>query len=68
MTNVCVNPLNFALASLAQILFVRSAAVSISISHSPNFVESYLLKTDMSCSNELVRLICFCVVHRVFVY
>ena len=67
MTNVCVNPLDFALASLAQLLFVRSA-VSISISHSSNFEESYSLKTAMSYSNELVRFVCFCVVLKVFVY
>ena len=68
MTNVCVNPLNFALASLAPLSFVRSATVLIPISHSSNLVESYSLKTAMSCSNELVRFLCFCVVHKVFVY
>ena len=44
MTNVHVNPLDFALASLAQLLFVRSTVVSVSISHSFNFVDLYSLK------------------------
>ena len=61
-----VNPLDLALASLAWLLFLRSAAVSISISHSSNFVELCSLKTAMSCSNKLVRFVCFCVVHKVF--
>ena len=47
---------------------MRSAAVSISIKHSLNIVESYTLKTAMSCSSELVRFVCFCVVHNVLVY
>ena len=68
MTNVCFNPVDFALASLAQLSFVRSAAVSMSVSHSSNFVESYSLKTSMSSSNELVRFVCFYVVHKGFVY
>ena len=59
MTNVCVNPLDFALASLVQLLFVRSAALLISVSHSSNFVEPFSLKTAISCSNELVRFIGF---------
>ena len=68
ITNVQVNPLDLSLASLAQLSFVRSAAISISISHSSNFVESYSLKTAMFHSNELVRFVCFCVVHKVSVY
>ena len=56
------------MASLAQLSSVRSAAVSMSVSHSPNFVEWHSLKTAMSCSRELVRFICFCVLHKVFVY
>ena len=68
MTNVWVSPLDLAFASLAQLLFVRSAAVSISVSQSSNFVESYSLKTTMSCSNELVRFVCICVVHKVSMY
>ena len=66
-TNVPVNPLDLALASLAQLSLVRSAAFSISINQSSNFVESYLLKTVMSCSNELVRFACLYVVHNVSV-
>ena len=31
-------------------------------------MESYSLKTVMSCSNDLVRFVCFCVVHKVSVY
>ena len=68
MTNVHANPLDFTLASLALLSFVRSAAVSMSVSHSSSLVESYSLKTAMSCSNEFVRFDCFCVVHKVFVY
>ena len=67
-TNVRVNPLDLASASLAQLSLVRSAAVFISINHSSNFVESYSLKTVMSCSSELVRFVCFCVVCSVSVY
>ena len=66
--NVCVNPLDFTLASLALLSFVRSAAVSMSVSHSSNLVESCLLKTAVSCSNDFVKFVCFCVVHKVFVY
>ena len=64
MTNVQVNPLNLALASLAQFSFVKLAAVSISINQSPNFVELYSLKTVMSC-RELPGCVCFCVVQNV---
>ena len=52
----------------AHLSLVRSAADSISISHSSNFVESYSLKTAMSCSSELVRCVCFCMVHNVLGY
>ena len=62
VTNVQVNPLNLAFASLAQLSLVRSSAVSISI------VESYSLKTVISCSKKLVRFVCLCVVHNVLVY
>ena len=48
VTNVYVNPLDIASDQLS---FVRSAAVSMSVSHSSNFVELYSLKTPMSCSN-----------------
>ena len=58
VANVLVNPLNMAFASSVQLSFVRSAAVSISINQSSNFVELYLLKTAMSCSKELVRFVC----------
>ena len=44
VTNVHVNPLNFALASLAGLSFVRSAAVSMSGNHSSSLVELYSLK------------------------
>ena len=68
MTNVHVNPFDFALVSLALLSLVRSAAVSMSISHSSSLVESCSLKTVMSCSSELVTFDCFCVVHKVSVY
>ena len=68
VTNVCVNPLNFALVSLALLSLVRSGAVLMSISHSSSFVESCLLKTARSCSNEFIRFDCFCVVHKVSVH
>ena len=68
VTSVWVNPLDLAFASLAHFSFVTSAAVSISISQSSNFVESNSLKSAMSCSEELVRFVCFCVVHKVSVY
>ena len=59
-TNIWVNPLNLALASLAQFSLFRSAAFSISIKHYSNFVESYSLKTVISCSSELVRFVYIC--------
>ena len=68
MTNVHVNPLDLALASLAWLSLVRSAAVSISVNHSSNFVESCSLKMAMSCSREFVRFVCFCAVHSVSMY
>ena len=68
MTNVQVNPLDLAFASLAQLSLFTSAAVSISINQSSNFVESYSLKTVMTCSKELVRFVCFCVVHNALAY
>ena len=68
MTNVQVNLLDLAFASLAQLPLVRSVAVSISINQSSNFVESYSLKTAISFSKELVKIVCFCVVHKVLVY
>ena len=67
VTNVCVNPLNFALAILGLLSLVRSAAVSMSISHSSSLVELCSLKTAMSCSKGFVRLDCFCVLHKVSV-
>ena len=45
VTNVDVNPLDFALASLALLSFVRSSAVSMSVNHSFSLVESCSLKT-----------------------
>ena len=57
-----------ALANLAQLLLVRSAALSKSVNNSSNFVESCSLKTLMSCSSEFERFVCFCVVHSVSVY
>ena len=68
MTNVWVSPVDFALASLAWLLLVRLAAVSKSVNHSSNFVESYSLKIAMSYSSEFVRFVYFCVVHSVSVY
>ena len=68
VTNVWVSPLDIALASLAQLSLVRSAAVSKSGNHSSNFAESCPLKIAMSCSSEFVRFVCFCVVHNVSVY
>ena len=68
MTNIHVNPHDFALASLAPLSLVRSAAVSILVNHSSNFAESCSLKMAMSCSKELVRCVCFCVVYSVSMY
>ena len=47
VTNVQVNPLSLAFASLVQPSLVRSAALSVSINHSSNFVELFSLKTDI---------------------
>ena len=68
MTNVWVNPLDLALASLAQLSLVKSAVVSMSVSYSSNFAELCSLKMSMSCSKEFVRFVCFCVVHYVSMY
>ena len=68
VTIVWVSPLDFALASLVQLSLMRLAAVSMSVNHSSNFVESCSLKMTMSCSNEFVRFVCLCVVHCVPIY
>ena len=68
VTNVHVNPLNFALVSLALLSPVRSAAVLMSISHSFSLVESCSLKTAMSYNSEFIRFDYFCMVHKVSVY
>ena len=65
VTSVHINPLHFALVSLALLLLVRSCAVSMSVSQSSSSVELCLLKTVISCSNEFMRFDCFCVVHKV---
>ena len=65
--NVWVNPLDLALASLDLLSFVKSAAVSISVSQSSRFVAWCPLKIAMSCSKQIVRFVWFCVVHKVFV-
>ena len=54
-----VNPLNFVLASMAWLSLVRSAAVSISINHSSNFVELCSLKMAMSCSRDICKICLF---------
>ena len=68
VTSVHVNPLVFALASLALLSMVRSAAISMSVSQFSNLVELYSLKTDISSSNEFMKFDCFCQVHKVSVY
>ena len=68
MTSVHVNPLDFALASLAQLSLLRSAAVSISVNHSSNFVEFCSLKMAMPCSRDLEKCVCFCAVHSVSMF
>ena len=68
VTNVHVNPLDFALASMAWLSLVRSAAVFIFINNSSSFVESCSLTMAIFCSRELVRCVCFCVVHSVSMY
>ena len=68
MANMCVNYLDFALASLAWLSLVRAAAVSISINHSSNFVESLFIEDGNVLQQGIVRSVCFCVVHRVSVY
>ena len=68
MTYVQVSPLDLALASLAQLSLVRSAAVSKSVNHSSNFVESCSLKMAIFCSSEFVRFVCLCVVHSMSMY
>ena len=68
MTSVRISPLDFALASLALLSLVRSAAISMSVSQSSSLVESCSLKTGISYSNEFMRFDCFCVVHKVSMY
>ena len=68
MTNINVKPLDFALASLAQFSLVRSTAVSISVNHSPNFVELCSLNMAISSSRAFVRFVCFCAVHSGSMY
>ena len=68
VTSVHVNPLDFALASLSLLSLVRYAVISMSVSQSSNLVASHSLKTGISCSEEIVRLDCFCVEHKVSAY
>ena len=68
VTNVCIKPYVFTLASLAVLSLVRSAAISMSVIQSSNLVESCSLKTGISCRKEFVRLDSFCVEHKVSVY
>ena len=62
-----VKPFDLACASFVLLSAVRSAAVSISTSQSSSLVASCPLKTNISCSKEFVRLVCFWSEHRVFV-
>ena len=55
VTNVCVNPLDFPLVSLALLSPVWSAAVSMSVNHSSSLVELCSLKTAISCCSEVIR-------------
>ena len=64
---VCVKPFDLACASFVWLSAVRSAAVSMSTSQSSSCVVSCSLNTDISCSKEFVRLVCFWAEHRVFV-
>ena len=64
---VCVKPFDLAWASFVLLSVVRSAAVSMCTSQSSSSVALCPLKTDISCSKEFVRLICFWAEHRVFV-
>ena len=68
VTSMHIRPQDFALASLALLSLVRSAAVSVSVSQSSNLVESCSLKTGISCIKEFVRLDCFCIEHKVSMY
>ena len=68
MTNVRVSPLDFALVSLAQLSLVRLAAVSKSVNLPLILLNHGSLKKAMSCSSEVVRFVCFCVVYSVSVY
>ena len=68
ITNMHVNLLDFALASLVPLSLVGSATLSRLVNHFSNFVELCSLKTAMFSSREFVRFVCFCVVHSVSVY
>ena len=64
---VWVKPFALAWASLVLLSAVRSAAVSMSTSQSSRSVVSYPFNTGISCSKEVVRLVCFWPEHKVFV-
>ena len=68
VTSVCVKPCEFAFATLALLLLVRSTAISMSRGQSSNLVESSSFKTGISCITEFVRLDCFCVEHKGSMY
>ena len=68
VTRVYIKPHDFTLASLALLSLVRSAVISMSMSQSSNLVESCSLKLGISCIKEFVRLDCFCMEHKVYVY
>ena len=68
-TSVWVRPGDLAMARHAQLSFKMSAAVSsISLSQSSNFVASHLSNVGMSWSKDMVRFVCCCVAHKVWVY
>ena len=52
----------------AQLSFRISVAVSRSVSHSSNFVESHPSNVEMSWSKYVVRFVCHCLAHKVSVY
>ena len=68
VTSVDIKSHDFALASLALLLLVRYAAISMSRSQSYNLVELCSLKTGISCIKAFVRFDCFCVEHKLSMY
>ena len=66
--NVLTRPHDLACTNLVLLLFVNSAAVSISVNQSSSCEASCPFRIGMSCNKVFSRDVFFCAVHKVSVY